>query len=98
MPETVEIGSLIERSPDFRGGRPCIAGTGITVRRIVGWYQQGLRPQEIVAEIPHLTLAQVFAALTYYHANREEVEADMAMEKAEADRLEQEHYRGRSSS
>ncbi|HUE73667.1 MAG TPA: DUF433 domain-containing protein [Pirellulaceae bacterium] len=98
MPEIIEIGSLIERSPDVRGGRPCIAGTGVTVRRIVGWYQQGLKPQEIVAEIPHLTLAQVFAALTYYHANRGEVDADMAQEKSESDRLEQQHYQSRSSS
>ena len=98
MPQTIEIGSLIERSPDVRGGRPCIAGTGVTVRRIVGWYQQGLTPQEIAAEIPHLTLAQVFAALTYYHANREEVEADIAQEKAEAERLEREHFHARPSS
>jgi uncharacterized protein (DUF433 family) len=98
MHEAVEIGSLIERSPDVRGGRPCIAGTGVSVRRIVGWYQQGLRPQEIVAEIPHLTLAQVFAALTYYHANREEVEADLAQERSEADRLEREHRQARTSS
>lgn len=97
MPETIEIGSLIERSPDVRGGRPCIAGTGVTVRRIVGWYQQGLKPQEIIAEIPHLTLAQVFAALTYYHANRDEVEADIAQEKEEADRLEREHRQIRSA-
>jgi hypothetical protein len=29
--------------------------------------------------------------LAYYHANREAVEADLAAEAAEADRLEQEH-------
>lgn len=87
MPETVEIGTLIERSPEIRGGRPRIAGTGVTVRRIVGWHQQGLTPQEIAAEIPHLTLAQVYAALTYYHANS----AEIAREKAEADRIEREH-------
>src|SRR5262245_34015512 len=93
MPETIEIGTLIERSPEIRGGRPRIAGTGVTVRRIVGWHQQGLTPQGIAAEIPHLSLAQVYAALTYYHANSAEIDADMAREKAEADRLEQEHYR-----
>lgn len=42
--------------------------------------------------IPHLTLAQVHAALAYYHANREEIEADIAAEEAEATRLEQEHF------
>jgi uncharacterized protein (DUF433 family) len=88
MASTIEIGSLIVTSPEIRGGRPRIAGTGVTVRRIVGWYQLGLTPEEIATEIPHLTLAQVYAALTYYHANREEIEADMAAEEAEADRLE----------
>jgi uncharacterized protein (DUF433 family) len=90
MAATVEIGSLITRSPEIRGGRPRIAGTGITVRRIVGWYKQGMTPEEITAEFPHLNLAQVHAALAYYHANRDEIEADIAAEEAEATRLEQE--------
>jgi uncharacterized protein (DUF433 family) len=91
MATVVEIGSLIVSTPEIRGGRPRIAGTGVTVRRIVGWYKLGLTPEEIKAEITHLTLAQVYAALTYYHANREEIEADIAAEEAEADRLESEH-------
>ena len=95
MPETIEIGTFIEHSSDLCGGRPRIAGTGVTVRRIVGWYQQGLTPEEIVTEIPHLSLAQVFAALTYYHANRAEIDADIALERKEADRLEREHYQSK---
>ena len=88
MPTITDIGSLIVRSDDIRGGRPRIAGTGVTVRRIVGWYKRGLTPEEITTEIPHLSLAQVYAALTYYHANREEIEADMAAEEAGAQPLE----------
>jgi uncharacterized protein (DUF433 family) len=76
----VEIGTLIDRDPQIRGGRPKIAGTGITVRRIVGWYKMGMTPEEIVLEYPHLNLAQVHAALAYYHANREEIEADIEAE------------------
>lgn len=67
------------------------------MRRIVVLYQQGLTPEEISSEIPHLTLAQVYAALTYYHANREEIDTDIAAEDAEAQRLEQEHLASRSS-
>ena len=78
MPIITDIGSLIVRSDDIRGGRLRIAGTGVTVRRIVGWYRRGLTPEEITTEVPHLSLAQVYAALTYYHANREETEADIA--------------------
>jgi uncharacterized protein (DUF433 family) len=98
MPTLTDIGTLIVRSPEIRGGRPRIAGTGVTVRRIVGWYKLGLSPEEISTEIPHLSLAQVYAALAYYHANREEIEADTAAEEAEAERLEREHYLGRKAS
>ena len=65
MPTITDIGSLIVRSDDIRGGRPRVAGTGVTVRRIVGWYKQGLSPEEITTEIPHLSLARVYAALAY---------------------------------
>jgi uncharacterized protein (DUF433 family) len=89
---TVDIGTLIVRSDEIRGGRPRIAGTGVTVQRIVGWYKLGLTPEEIVRRIGHLTLAQVHAALAYYHANREEIEAAIQAEETEADRLERAHY------
>ena len=80
----VEIGTLIDRDPGIRGGRPKIAGTGLTVNRIAGWYKLGMTPDEIALEYPHLTLAQVHAALAYFHANREEIEADLAQEAAAA--------------
>lgn len=89
---TVDIGTLIVRTPDVRGGRSRIAGTGVTVQRIVGWYKLGLSPEEIAEELGHLTLAQVHAALAYYHANREEIESALAAEQAEADRLARQRY------
>lgn len=91
MSTLTDIGALIVRSPEVRGGRPRIAGTGVTVRRVVGWYKLGLSPEDIVNELGHLTLAQVYAALAYYHANPEEIEADLAAEEVEAEALEREH-------
>jgi uncharacterized protein (DUF433 family) len=88
---TVDIGTLIVRTPDVRGGRPRIAGTGVTVQRIVGWYKLGLSPDEIAEEIGHLSLAQIHAALAYYHANREEIESAIAVDEAEAARLAHRH-------
>ncbi|MGD1070737.1 MAG: DUF433 domain-containing protein [Bryobacteraceae bacterium] len=84
MALAVEIGTLIDREPGIRGGRPKIAGTGLTVRRIAGWYKAGMTPEDIALEYPHLTLAQVHAALAYYHANREEIESDIAQEEESA--------------
>ena len=85
----VDIGQLIVASPDIRNNRARIAGTGVTVHRVVGWYKLGLTPEEISDRIGHLNLAQVHAALAYYHANREQVEADLAAEEAEDDQAEQ---------
>ncbi len=98
MSTATDIGTFIVRTPEIRGGRPRIAGTGVTVRRIVGWYKLGLSPEEIASEIPHLTLAHVYAALAYYHANREEIEADITAEEIEVERLEREHFLSRKAS
>lgn len=38
----------------------------------------GMKPEEIIAEIPHLNLAQVRAALAYYYVRKEEIAADIA--------------------
>jgi uncharacterized protein (DUF433 family) len=89
MASGIEIGTLIDRDPAIRAGRPKIAGTGLTVRRIVGWYKVGMNPEEIALEYPHLTLAQVHAALAYDHANREELETDIAQEEVAAAHWEQ---------
>jgi uncharacterized protein (DUF433 family) len=87
MPTVIDIGTLIERSPEIHKGRPCITGTGVTVRRIAGWHNLGLTPEEIAAKIEHLTLAQIHAALAYYHANRGEIDSDIATEDAAIDEI-----------
>src|SRR5271156_5932081 len=84
MALAVEIGTLIERDSGMRGGRPRITGSGLTVRRLVGWYKMGMSPEELALEYSHLTLAHVHAALAYYHANQEEIEADIAQEEHSA--------------
>jgi uncharacterized protein (DUF433 family) len=92
----VEIGSLIEVDPEIRAGRPCLAGTGVSVHRVVGWYKLGLMPEEIAERIGHLTLAQVHAALTYYHANQRQIDEEIAADDAEAEALEGEHLAART--
>ncbi|MGM0489713.1 MAG: DUF433 domain-containing protein [Planctomycetota bacterium] len=98
MATLTDIGTLITQTPGICGGRPRIAETGVSVRTIAGWYKMGMTPEEIATEIPHLTLAQVHAALTYYHANREQMDAEMAAQRAEAERLEREHRAARQQS
>jgi uncharacterized protein (DUF433 family) len=81
LPAT-DIGSLIERRPELRGGRPLVAGTSVSVHRIVGWYKLGLSPEEIAENFGHLSLAQVHAALAYYHSNRDEIEGYLRDEES----------------
>lgn len=83
-----DIGALITISPEIRGGRPRIAGTGVTVRQIVVRHKLGRSPEEIATSFGHLTLAQIYAALAYYHLNRDEIEGDLAEEDAHSAALE----------
>jgi len=85
MSTVVDIGSLIVRTGDISGGRPRIAATGVSVRRVVAWYKMGLQPEEIAEELGHLSLAQVHAALAYYHANKPEIEADLTADAVAAE-------------
>ena len=80
------LDGLIVKEPDLRGGRPIIAGTGTTVRTVVGLYKLGYSAEEITGELP-LSLAQVYAALTYYHLHTDEIEADIQAD-AEATLIE----------
>lgn len=79
----VDIGSLIRSTPGVNGGRPCIAGTGISVLQIAALFREGSSPEEIQAEYPHVNVASVYAAITYYMANRETIDAELR-EEAEA--------------
>lgn len=72
------IGEHIVRTPGTCGGKPRIAGHRIKVQHVAVWHDRlGMTPEEIVAEYPTLTLADVYAALAYYHDHREEIIADL---------------------
>ena len=90
MSAVVDIGTFITSSPEIRGGRPRVAGTGMTVMRIAGWYKVGCSPEEI-ARKTGLSLAQIHAALAYYHADPEPIDGDLEAESAHYDTLAEEH-------
>ncbi len=54
-------------------GEPIIIGTNTSVRAIVGLWRLGTSPEEIPNCLPHLTLAQVFDALSFYQDNQAEI-------------------------
>jgi uncharacterized protein (DUF433 family) len=79
--------ACLTSSPDVCGGRVRLDGTRITVNQLATLYKQGYSGEEIADQYPHLNLAQVYAALAYYHANRDKVESDLALEATEAETL-----------
>ena len=54
-------------------GEPIIVDTRTPVRAIVELWRQGIAPEEIPAHLPHLTLAQVFDALSYYSDHQDKI-------------------------
>lgn len=82
-----DLGTLIAHTTALNNGRPVIAGTKTSVRRIAVLHKQGIDAKEIARRLDHLSLAQVYAALAYYHANQEEIEHDLELEEAEYVRL-----------
>jgi len=71
MSLTPTIDSLIEQNLQLRGGRPIIAGTGTTIRTIAGLYKLGFNAEGIATQLPHLSLSQVYAALTYRRSEKD---------------------------
>jgi uncharacterized protein (DUF433 family) len=70
---------------DLCGGSPVIRGTKFPVRSVVNYVlRQGISPEELVREFSHLTLAQVYDALSYYYDHKEAVERDL-LDNSETD-------------
>ena len=64
----------IERQTNVLNGEPVIKGTRTPVRAIVEHWKFGDPPDEIARKLPHLRLAHIFGALSYYDDHRDEIE------------------------
>lgn len=95
MNTTIQLDAMLTSSPDVCGGRLRINGTRITVLQIVTLYKRGESAEEIAAAYPHVSLAQVHAALAYYHSHQADVERELANEQLEAEQLEKRHAASR---
>jgi uncharacterized protein (DUF433 family) len=61
-------------------GTARIAGTRSRVINIVLDVRSGLTPEQIHAQYPHLTMAQIHAALAYYYDHQSELDAAVEQE------------------
>ncbi len=68
----------IEIVPGKCGGKPVITGTRIRVWDVYVHHERlGKTPDEIVRAYPHITLADVHAALAYYWDHKDEIDQQM---------------------
>ena len=73
----------VVQTPGICGGKPRIAGHRIKVQHIVIWHERmGMSPDEIVANHPTLTLADVYAALAYYWDHKDQIDANIREDEA----------------
>jgi len=73
---------MIVRTPGVLGGKPHIKGHRVGVHRVAGWWKVGLSIEEVGERLSTLSPAEIFAALAYYHLNKEEIDGYLEEERA----------------
>ena len=66
-------------------GEPIIKGTPTPVRAVAEHWKFGDAPEKIASKLPHLHLAQVFDAVSYYDDHRDEIEHYIALNRVPVD-------------
>ncbi|MGH7127789.1 MAG: DUF433 domain-containing protein [Planctomycetaceae bacterium] len=73
-------------------GRPWIAGTRVKVIEVaLDHIADGFSPAEIHFQHPHLSMAQIHAALSYYYDYKAELDAEIERQSQEYKRLWEQH-------
>ncbi|MCI0333957.1 MAG: DUF433 domain-containing protein [Planctomycetes bacterium] len=60
---------------------------------VMDYLGRGLGPEDIVRHYPYLTLAEVHAAMTYYHDNQQEIDAEIQSELSQLNNSSDAHAR-----
>lgn len=80
--------AVIVHTPGVCSGQARIDGTRIKVKHVYVWVEEmGMTPSQVVEQYPHLTRAQVHAALAYYWSHEAEIRADMEREDRLVDEM-----------
>jgi uncharacterized protein (DUF433 family) len=74
--------------PGVQGGSPCIRGTRTPVWVLAAIPKQGDTPEDILDLYPNLSVAEVYAALSYYYEHRTEIDAEIAAQNTEHERFQ----------
>ena len=87
---TKSLDQRIVQTPGICGRKPRIDGHRITVQNIAIWHDRLGRSADEVASEYDLELADIYAALAYYFAHREEIDASVRERRAFIEQLRQE--------
>ncbi len=82
--------SHITKIPGVCGGKATIDGRRVRVMDVVVLQQQGETPEQILEAYDFLNLAQIYAALSYYFENPEEIDAQLNADEERDARFERE--------
>jgi uncharacterized protein (DUF433 family) len=69
-------------------GEPLVKGTRTTVRAVVEIWRTGKSPEEIHQALPHLSLGQIFDALSYYSDHQDEIHRHIARNEIPDEKLD----------
>jgi len=76
------LDKYIEIQKGVRGGKPCIAGTRITVADVAKMYLRMGQSLEEIAGKYNLSLVSVYASIAFYYENRDEIDRRTADSEA----------------
>lgn len=66
-----------------------VVGSRVSLDSVVHHYKQGATAERIAESFPSLDLADIYAVIAYYLANRDAVEAYLQTQETEANALQQ---------
>ena len=71
----------------LQGGEPILVEPWTKVKYVVIDTRDGLTPEQIQYDRPHLSLAHIYSALAYYHDHKEEMDHMLEVEEHAAQQV-----------
>ena len=87
---TKSLDQRIVQTADVCGGKPRIDGHRITVQNVAIWHDRLGRSADEIASEYDLELADIYAALAYYFAHREEIDVSIRESRAFIEEMQRE--------
>lgn len=86
---TIQAIETIAINPDIRNGRPHIVGTSVTVADVIIAKLYHQQDSDGIADWYGLSLAQVYGALAYYYAHKDEIDEQIRAQIRKAEQMKE---------